>query len=166
MKTPEFKDMDVEYTRTPGKEDLNLDKVIPDPPEEEINDSPPIQEEKDVPDSLTDRKNPKKELKKLRKSEIRLNKKYQKLKEKLAIWIYKQEKAGEKFMQKKKLIKDLRELIIRSVELKEPDKNIVRLKKVRKSMKKAVKEKTGAKKIKKKIRKLEKKMGRIENKLV
>jgi hypothetical protein len=165
MKNPEFKDMDVEYTRTPGKEDLNMDQVIPDPPEEEINESPRILEKTDIPDSVTDRKNPKKELKKLRKSEIRLNKKYEKLKEKLAMWINKQEEASEKVVQKKKLVKDLRELIIRSAELKESDKNIARLKKVRKSMKKAVKEKTGAGKIKKKIRKLEKKMGRIENKL-
>lgn len=165
MKTPEFKDMDVEYTRTPGKEDPTVDNVIPDPPEEEINESPRIQENTDVPDSETDRKNPKKKLQKLRKSKIRLNKKYEKLKEKLAIWIDKQVEASERIMQKKKLVEDLRELIIRLEELNESDKSIARLKKVRESMKKGVKGKNGIKKIKKKIRKLEKKIGRIENKL-
>jgi hypothetical protein len=163
MDTPEFKDMDVEYTRSPKEYDPKIEKVITASSAEKENEDPnnPIMTESNEPDSVG--KKQKKKEGKLKKSERRLNNKYKKLKTNLTDWIDKREKAKDLFTKKETLAKDLRELIHRSVAMKESDKNIALLKKAMKGINEGLKDKKRIKKIKKKISRLEKKINRIEN---
>jgi hypothetical protein len=158
MDNSELNDMDVENSEPDDGDDLNIEKVITAPSTKKDDENSGSGNDT----LIADKERPKKGK---RKKEKKLNKKYANLKGSLAKWIEKEKGFSELTAKKEELSKDLKELIRRSVDLKEPEKNIALLKKAIKRIKRGKKGNDQAKKIKNKILKLEKKVSRIEKKL-
>ncbi len=165
MDNPELNDMDVENSRPDDGEDLSIEKVITVPSTKKDDENSGSGNDTLIADKERPKKGKRKKEKKLKKTEKRLNKKYANLKGSLAKWIEKEKGFSELTAKKEELSKDLKELISRSVDLKEPEKNIAILKKAKKRIKRKKKGNDQAKKITNKILKLEKKISRIEKKL-